>query len=770
MGHVVLELGGGVDDFHRAAAQHVARAHHQRVTDDLGLDEGFLEAARGGVFRLDQTELLDHLLETLAVFGAVDGVRRGADDRHTGGFELTRQLQRRLATELDDDTDRLFLVGDLQHVFQGDRLEVEAIGSVVVGRDRFRVAVDHDGLVAVRAHGEGGVDTAVVELDALADTVRTATQHHDLLLVADFRLALFLIGGVHVGGVGREFGGTGVDALVDRTDALLLTVLAEGLLGHAHQTRQARIAEALALETEQTISVHLAQRACSHCAFLSDQVGQLHQVPAIDVGEAEDLFDIETGTHGIGDVEDTLGTGGLQLALDTRHVLVAEVLDDRVETVNAGLHATQRLLQGFLEGTADGHDFADRLHLRGQAVIGLRELLEGEARNLGDDVIDGRLEGRRRLATGDVVLQLVQGVADGQLGGDLGDRETGRLGSQCRGTRHTRVHLDHDHAASVRTDAELDVGTAGLHADLTQNGQRCITHQLVFLVGQGLGRGDGDGVAGVHAHRVEVLDGADDDAVVVLVTNDLHLVFLPAQQRFVDQQLAGRRQLEAAMADLFEFFTVVRHAAAGTAHGEAGTDDGREAQLGLDFPGFFHGVRDLGLRARQTDLLHRLVEAITVFGLVDGVGVGADHLDTVLLEHAFALQRQRTVQCGLAAHGRQDGVRAFLLDDARHGFPGDRLDVGRIGHHRVGHDGCRVGVDQDDPVTLFTQGLAGLCAGIVELARLADDDGAGADDQDAFQVCTFRHVSSRNDLVTELNDGSGPRACARLSVARASSR
>ena len=58
--------------------------------------------------------------------------------------------------------------------------------------------------------------------------------------------------------------------------------------------------------------------------------------------------------------------------------------------------------------------------------LGLRELLEGEARDLGDDVVDGRLEAGRRLAR-DVVPDLVERVADGELGGDLGDREAGRL-------------------------------------------------------------------------------------------------------------------------------------------------------------------------------------------------------------------------------------------------------------------------------------------------------------------------------------------------------
>jgi hypothetical protein len=74
-------------------------------------------------------------------------------------------------------------------------------------------------------------------------------------------------------------------------------------------------------------------------------------------------------------------------------------------------------------------------------------------------------------------------------------------------------------------------------------------------------------------------------------------------------------------------------------------------------------------------------------------------------------------------------------------LPGDGLDVGHIGHVRVGHDGRRVAVDQDDAVALLAQRLAGLGAGVVELAGLADDDRAGADDQDALDVGALRHLN-----------------------------
>ncbi len=97
--------------------------------------------------------------------------------------------------------------------------------------------------------------------------------------------------------------------------------------------------------------------------------------------------------------------------------------------------------------------------------------------------------------------------------------------------------------------------------------------------------------------------------------------------RFLDQDFVGRGGVDAALDDLDEFGLGVGDAAAGAAHGEGGADDRGQADiveraqrvgqvLGLD-------------RARrlQPDPGHGLAEAAAVFGLVDGVGGGADHLD-----------------------------------------------------------------------------------------------------------------------------------------------
>ena len=140
---------------------------------------------------------------------------------------------------------------------------------------------------------------------------------------------------------------------------------------------------------------------------------------------------------------------------------------------------------------------------------------------------------------------------------------------------------------------------------------------------------------------------------------------------------------------------------------------------------------------------HRVAEQQPVFGDLDGLDRGANQLDAVLLERAVLAERNRQVERGLAAHRRQHRVRLLALDDRRQDFGRQRLDVRAIRELRVRHDRRRVAVDQHDLEPLVAQRLARLRAGIVELARLPDDDGAGADDEDAFDIGSFGHGSRR---------------------------
>ncbi len=188
-----MQAGAVVDDLHGAAAEHVAGADHHRIADAIGDGLGFLGGARDAVVRLAQPQAVQQKLEAFAVLGDVDRVGRCAEDRDVLPRQRLRQFQRRLAAVLHDAAEQraaAFLAADQRDdVLRGQRLEIQPVGGVVVGADGFRIAVDHDGLEAGILQRIGGVDAAIVELDALADAVRPAAEDDDLLALGGIGLA-----------------------------------------------------------------------------------------------------------------------------------------------------------------------------------------------------------------------------------------------------------------------------------------------------------------------------------------------------------------------------------------------------------------------------------------------------------------------------------------------------------------------------------------------------------------------------------------------------
>ena len=287
---------------------------------------------------------------------------------------------------------------------------------------------------------------------------------------------------------------------------------------------------------------------------------------------------------------------------------------------------------------------------------------------------------------------------------------------------------------------ELDVRAAGLHADLADAGEGEVAHDLVFAIRQRLDGGDGDRVAGMHAHGVEVFDGADDDAVVRTVAHDLHLELLPAEQRFLDEHLGDGRHVEAVRGDGFKLLLVVSNAAASAAERVGGADDEwQRADLCGNDACFFYGVGHTGLRQVKPDLEHSVLELEPVLSFLDGLRVRADHAHAVLRQRAGIPQRHGAIQSRLAAERRQQRIGLFEDDDLLDDLGIDRLDVGPIRELRVRHDRGRIGIDEHHLIAFLAQGLAGLDARVVELTALADDDGAGADDENGFDGGVFGH-------------------------------
>jgi hypothetical protein len=232
----------------------------------------------------------------------------------------------------------------------------------------------------------------------------------------------------------------------------------------------------------------------------------------------------------------------------------------------------------------------------------------------------------------------------------------------------------------VRVDGELDVAAAGVDADLAQHRDADVAHPLVLHVGEGHRRGDGHRVAGVHAHRVDVLDRADDDHVVAAVAHQLELVLLPAEHRLLDEDGVHRGVGQAVRGH------PAQHRLVG---GEARSPRPPMVKLGrmttgvADLLGGRQRLLDAGAdpRARGVgaDRPHDVLEHLPVLAAVDRVDVGADEPDAVPLQHAVLVQADGDVERGLPAEGGQQRVGALLGDDLLDELRRQRLDVGGVG-------------------------------------------------------------------------------------------
>jgi len=434
-GHkVATQVDFVVDNLHCAAAQHIGGTHHQRIGDLFGFLNRLLQRRDGGVSRLQQLQALYRLLETFAVFCAVNRVRAGADNRYARCFQFARQFQRRLAAVLDDHALRLLDTHDFQHIFQRYRLEVEAVRGVVIGGDGLRVTVDHNGLVTIFAQRQRGVDAAVVKLNTLADTVWTTAEHHDFFaILVRVRFALLFIGGVHIGGVGSELRGAGINAFVDRVQVVLVAQLADLRFAHANQRRQTRIGKAFAFQLAQEVGVQAVNALRGNLLFQTHQLLNLHQEPAVDIGQVEDAINGKASAESVSDVPDTIRARVFQLAADFGQRFRIFKAYFRVEAGGAHFETAQRFLQRLLLGAANRHHFTNGFHLRGQAVVSTDKFFEVEARNFGDDIVDRGFERRRGTPAGDIVHQLIQRVTYRQFRRHFRNREAGRFRGQRRG-------------------------------------------------------------------------------------------------------------------------------------------------------------------------------------------------------------------------------------------------------------------------------------------------------------------------------------------------
>ncbi|GKT92902.1 LOW QUALITY PROTEIN: hypothetical protein Ct61P_10752 [Colletotrichum tofieldiae] len=704
-------LGNGVH-LDLLGVLNVLRDNDRVLARDLGsLGEVVLEILFGTVFIAapertyegrTKTGLVDangiqHARELVTVLGVVNHLGRGAENLDASAVQRQGDVVGGLSTHGTEDTGSVLQLVNVEDALQTDDFEIKLVGLVVISAHGLRVVIDHDGLEAILAESANGADGAPVELDGGTDTVV---------------------------GVGRELGSDSVDLLDKRHDVGLLSQSADGNLVGAPELGELTVGETESLSLQEDIRRlgDVAGGVARHVLGEVAQALELVEEPLVDLGELPDLLDGVARVHGVGDGEQALVRGRLELVIDGHQRL------GLVEAKVVEVDGTDGLLDSFLEASANAHDFTNTLHGRTQLGGNAGKLLQVPTGHLDDNVVERGLEaGASRL--GDAVGNVLEGDAETELGSDEGQGVSGGLGSKGRGSRQSGVDLDNAVLPGKGVQGILDVALSDNTQVADDVDSRGTKHVVVF-VGQGLRRSNNDGVTGVNAERVEVLHVAHRDAVVLRITNNLVLNLLPALHTALDEHL--RTGGKGLVAEIEQLGLVVGETTAKTTQGIGGSDNDGEANV-LDAR---HGLVNVASRGRLGTFLangvHATGEELAVLSGDDGVNGGTQDLDAELLE--LILELDTDLQSGLSTECDIDGIGSLVLDDLADKLGVDRKEVHLVGKTLGRLDGGNIGVDENGINALLLQSLDSLGAGIIELSSLSDAETTTAQDEDLAGV------------------------------------
>ena len=246
----------------------------------------------------------------------------------------------------------------------------------------------------------------------------------------------------------------------------------------------------------------------------------------------------------------------------------------------------------------------------------------------------------------------------------------------------------------------------------------------------------------MNTHRVNVFNRTDDNRVVGGIAHQLELVFLPAQNRLLEQHLARGAFVNTVFDHSTQFRLVMGEAGPESPHRERRADNDRIARHRDEVECAVNRLHDDAPRNIRTALKDQILENLAVFTASNGLELCANEFDVVLCENSLLVQGHCRIQRSLTSERGKDCIRLFFHDDRFKRRSCDRFDIRRIGKIRIGHNGRGIRVDQNHSNAFGSKNTARLGSGIVEFGCLTDHNRARPDHEDGIDVMAFRHYSA----------------------------
>src|SRR5690606_31129789 len=178
------------DDTHSLSTQHIRRAYQYRVAYFIGYFHSLVCSVGSTVFWIRDIQFFEQIRESTSILCNIHIIERGTNYSDSLFMQALSHFKGCLSTQLNDNAFRFFMLNDFPNMLPVNRFKIQLISDIEVGRNGFRVTVNHDCFIATFFNGEQTMGTAVVKLNTLSDSVGTRTQNYYFLFISNYRFIL----------------------------------------------------------------------------------------------------------------------------------------------------------------------------------------------------------------------------------------------------------------------------------------------------------------------------------------------------------------------------------------------------------------------------------------------------------------------------------------------------------------------------------------------------------------------------------------------------